>query len=170
MSYSIMQILSLFQEKDDHNINNISFLSDSEPKTPAFKDEKEQLIRQINEVRQQNQILQNECQNQIMNLSEKLVHSQIIQSKIEKYKEQMKYELNQNQILTKQFLQKHETCFNLKQKILQQKKSNKINYEDPGKRITTCPSETSTVQSPLFVIPSSPKLKKLHYNSFNHHF
>ncbi|CAK86566.1 unnamed protein product (macronuclear) [Paramecium tetraurelia] len=170
MSYSIMQILSLFQENEDHDIHNIGRLSDSEPITPAFKDEKEQLVRQINEFRQQNQILQNECQKQIMNLSEKLSRSQILQSEIEQYKEQIRGELNQSQILTKQFLQKHESCFNLKQRILQQKNYHKLHYENPGKRITTCPSETSTVQSSSFVIPLSPQLKKLHYNSFNHHF
>ncbi|CAD8099486.1 unnamed protein product [Paramecium sonneborni] len=170
MSYSIMQILSLFQENEDHSIHNISCLSDSEPKTPAFRDEKEHLRRQINEVRQQNQILQNEYQKQIMNLSEKLAQTQTLQSKIEKYKEQMKNELEQNQLLTKQYLQKHEVCFDLKQQVLQNKKQAKINYEDAGKRITTCPSETSTVQSPSFVIPSSPKPIKLCYNSFTQHF
>ncbi|CAD8186363.1 unnamed protein product [Paramecium pentaurelia] len=170
MSYSIMQILSLFQENEDHNVQNIGCPSDSEPKTPAFKDEKEQLIRQINEVKQQNQILQNEYQKQIMSLSEKLAQTQTISIKIEKYKEQLKNELNQSQHLTKQYLQKHEVCFDLKQRILQQKKSNKIIYEDVGKRITTCPSETSTVQSPSFVIPSSPKPIRLCYSSFNQNF
>ncbi|CAD8110897.1 unnamed protein product [Paramecium sonneborni] len=170
MSYSIMQILSLFQENEDHNIHNQGRLSDSEPRTPAFKDEKEQLLRQINEVKQQNQILQNEYQKQFMILSGKLAQTQTLQSNIENCKEQLKNELNQSKLLTKQYLQKHEACFDLKQRVLQQKKQGQINYEDVGKRITTCPSETSTVQSPSFVIPSSPKPIRLYYNSFIQHF
>ncbi|CAD8176922.1 unnamed protein product [Paramecium octaurelia] len=170
MSYSIMQILSLFQENEDQNLHNIGCPSDSEPRTPAFKDEKEQLIRQINEVRQQNQILQNEYQKQILILSEKLAQTQTLSNQIEKNKEQLKNELNQSQHLTKQYLLKHEACFDLKQRILQQKKTKKIIYVDVGKRITTCPSETSTVQSPSFVIPSSPKPIGLSYSSFNQNF
>ncbi|CAD8138226.1 unnamed protein product [Paramecium pentaurelia] len=155
MNFSIHQLQQLFEDKEK-----------SEPHTPIFNgktgslDKLDFLISQIEEIRLENIQFQNQIQIYQNELNSKLKNNDVINTQIKEIEKQIQNEIIQNKLLTFNYIQKHEDCFEIKKQIINNNRQDQI-VSIPDLNNPNRPSDCSTAPSPGMKVQIMRATKKV---------